>query len=651
MSVARHVASKCARPARVAFVEGCLRAAALISALALMACEADAGRVQRSVIFVGLDGADWQLLDEYLERGLMPNLARLVGEGHGGVLETEQPPLSPLLWTTMMTGVSPLEHRILDFTRRNPASGAREPITSDERRAPAIWNMVEAAGGTVAVFGLWATYPAEPVAGLIVTDRLFAFERVEEPPPGAVHPAALDGRAREIVVATEREVGFEALQAYLPWLTEAEYRQRLLASNPFSDPVAGLRRLLIETRALHRLAREWLPRERPRLAVVYLQGTDIVGHLFAPYAPPRQPSVSAEDFERFRRVPEAYFHEIDAVLGEYRALAGDLGATLMLASDHGFAWHEGRPSSPTGFAAGMAGRWHREEGMYLLWGGGIEATPGHGARGGIRRVCSTLLALLGLPPGEGLAGPPLAGAAAPTGATVDYSAGWRPAAGSAGAAAPAQAAQALAELQALGYLSEAEANATASGPVRDTRTGSSYNNEALLLESEGRPEAALAAYERALGVEPRLASANFNLSRLLHARKLDPERADRLLLAALEAGLADGVEQVIARAQAHRRDGQPKRSRTLIEAALALQPQAPALRLHRGRALLEQGDCQAAAADFEIAARASPTDPLPHASLGLARLCAGDPEGARVAFARSLELDPDQPELERFLAR
>ncbi len=93
------------------------------------------------MIFVGLDGADWQLLDRYVAAGAMPNLARLVAEGAGGALETIHPPLSPIVWTSMMTGVSPVEHRILDFTRFSPAGGQKEPITSDERRAPAIWNM------------------------------------------------------------------------------------------------------------------------------------------------------------------------------------------------------------------------------------------------------------------------------------------------------------------------------------------------------------------------------------------------------------------------------------------------------------------------------------------------------------------------------
>jgi len=122
----------------------------------------------RSVLFVGLDGADWQLLDRYVAEGSMPNLARLVREGTGGTLTTIHPPLSPLVWTTMMTGASPLQHGILDFTRWSPVDGRKEPITSDERRVPAVWNMASYGGKRVAVFGLWATYPAEPVNGLIV---------------------------------------------------------------------------------------------------------------------------------------------------------------------------------------------------------------------------------------------------------------------------------------------------------------------------------------------------------------------------------------------------------------------------------------------------------------------------------------------------
>src|SRR5262249_54775907 len=138
---------------------------------------------------VGLDGADWHYLDGLMASGAMPELARLVREGRRGVLTTEQPPLSPIVWTTMMTGVSPLEHRILDFARLRRGDGVAEPTTSSERRAPAIWNMASAAHRRVVVLGLWATYPAEPVEGLLVADRFFSFLHRDEGPAGSVYPA------------------------------------------------------------------------------------------------------------------------------------------------------------------------------------------------------------------------------------------------------------------------------------------------------------------------------------------------------------------------------------------------------------------------------------------------------------------------------
>src|SRR5437879_4988480 len=98
----------------------------LIFLIAFLAC---APQKQR-LIFIGLDGADWRLLDRYMSDGTMPELAKLVNRGERRVLLTQHPPLSPLVWTTMMTGVSPLEHRILDFARFNPVTHVLEPITS-----------------------------------------------------------------------------------------------------------------------------------------------------------------------------------------------------------------------------------------------------------------------------------------------------------------------------------------------------------------------------------------------------------------------------------------------------------------------------------------------------------------------------------------
>jgi predicted AlkP superfamily phosphohydrolase/phosphomutase/Flp pilus assembly protein TadD len=617
----------------------------LLLPLLLTAGCGSGGDAPHRVIFVGLDGADWRLLDGYLAAGRMPELARLVAEGRSGVLESQEPALSPLLWTTMMTGVSPLEHGILDFTRRDPATGALAPISSADRRVPAVWNIASAAGKKVAVFGLWATWPPETVSGLVVSDRFLAPGTARrEPAPGFAHPAAEEPWAREILAEVERETGEVALRAYLPWLTAADYAAARAAPKPYAAPVSALREILVQTRTYHRLASQWIERERPELTIVYFEGTDSIGHVFAPFVPPHPPSMPEAETCDFRRVPELYFAEIDGLLGVYRSLAQYRKATLVIASDHGFHWGDGRPAGLSSAAAATAARWHRKEGLFVIWGPGIEPEEARG-RGSINQVAATLLALLGLPPGAGLAGPPLPGVPADSGVPVDYRAGFTPIAYP-GAGASAEAAAEIERLRALGYLGSNEGVGRGDGTAR---TAGSYNHEGLLLERRGDPRAAVRAYRQALVVDPEHVSARFNLSELLFRQGLEPEGADSLIVEAFVAGLPEGAKRLRERAVALDSAGRRSRAVALLDRALAARPDESLLRLQRGRYALEANDCQTAAADFETAVAGAPEDPLAHASLGLARLCLGETAAGRRALLRSLDLDPDQPAIRRAL--
>ena len=134
------------------------------------------------------------------------------------------------------------------------------------------------------------------------------------------------------------------LQAYLPWLTADEFERLKASGNPYAHPTTTLPRILVETRLYHRLAVDWIRRKRPALSIVYLEGTDTIGHVFAAFAPPRQEGIDPADFERCKSVPRTYFREIDGLLGEYRTLAEETGAALLVVSDHGFLWARGTPA-------------------------------------------------------------------------------------------------------------------------------------------------------------------------------------------------------------------------------------------------------------------------------------------------------------------
>jgi hypothetical protein len=611
-------------------------------------------RSSHPVIFIGLDGGDWQLLDDYIAQGTMPNLARLVREGASGMLETEHPPLSPLLWTTMMTGVSPLEHQVLDFTRFNPVTGSKEPITSTERKAPAIWNMATMAGRRVAVFGLWATYPAEPVRGVMVSDRLFTFLFAETTsPPGTVYPPSRETWARAAVSQAEAAVDLTAMRRYLPWITQADYESLVRESDPYSKPPSALRRMLVETEVYRRLAVDLLSGGHvPDLTIIYIQGTDIVGHVFAPFAPPKQPKIDQRDYDRYHDVPARYFASIDRFLGDVIRIADAVHATIVIGSDHGFQWKQGRPENVSSFAVATAAKWHRAEGIYLVRGEGIAPSNGHSGRGGIRRICSTLLAAAGLPPAQGIAGPPLVPLAFSKGPAVDYRRHFEPFAPSAAVAAnSAGAVEALAKLQALGYIGAGESTTRPSSAGTSTKTPGAYNNEGLVLKHEGRIPEAIASFERAMALDPKLSSAPWNLSDLLFERKENLARSDDLLIRAIANGLPEAPRYAIERAILYNKGGHLDRSSSLLERAVEAKPDDPDLRMFRGRYRVAKNECAAALEDFLAVQRMRPNDAIAWASAGLAEICLGHRAVAVAYIRRSLELDPNQPKLRQFLTQ
>jgi tetratricopeptide (TPR) repeat protein len=472
-------------------------------------------------------------------------------------------------------------------------------------------------------------------------------------PEGVVFPRDREGWAQSVVERVDRSVDFTEVKTYLPWLSAAEYTAALSAQDPYSRPVSALRRILIETRIYDGLAHEWMEKRRPDVVILYLQGTDSIGHTFAPFAPPRQPSIDPIEYGKYHAVPERYFAEIDALLGRYRQMAEQRGAVLMLASDHGFAWGEDRPTQLSSNAQATAAKWHRKQGIYLLWGPGVAARGRDAAAtGGVQQVCATLLTLSGLPPASGDKTGPLFGAPAFSAQPADYAARFHPAtptAGSTGATHEVDK-DALQKLRSLGYIGGAESQ-TGHRTLEVTRSAGSYNNEGLVLKAQGRKAEAAGAFENALIVDPNLASALWNLSDLLSENPASLDRSDALLVHAFASGLPEGTKFLIGRAIGYQRGGKIDRSVKLLQAAVTAHPQEIEPWLFLGRYNVEVGNCAGAIADLEQATRLGPRNAAAFASLGLARLCGGDRMAARRDLQHSLQLDPGQVAVREYLKK
>jgi predicted AlkP superfamily phosphohydrolase/phosphomutase len=72
------------------------------------------------LVILGLDGMDPILTEKFMSEGKLPNLSRLKERGSYSPLETTIPSISPVAWSSFMTGCHPAKHNIFDFLSRDP---------------------------------------------------------------------------------------------------------------------------------------------------------------------------------------------------------------------------------------------------------------------------------------------------------------------------------------------------------------------------------------------------------------------------------------------------------------------------------------------------------------------------------------------------
>ncbi|HXH28572.1 MAG TPA: alkaline phosphatase family protein, partial [Candidatus Polarisedimenticolia bacterium] len=376
-----------------------------------------------NVLLVGIDGADWDFIDPMIARGELPNLARLKREGAWARMRSSVPTLSPLLWTSVATGKTPDQHGINDFLVADPRTGRRVPINSTFRRTKALWTILTEAGLSSDVIAWWATWPAEPVLGHLISDRVaYSTFNVTSATgrAGAVYPPDYAPVVSKLKVA-DSAVPYDEVRHFAN-ISPAEYRAALRSKTPDVDVTPGaqtpsspedetresirvLTTVLAATRtygniALDLLQRRAHDRDPARLFAVYFQGVDEMNHRFAQCEPPRMPLCDPADYRRFKDSVSAFYRYQDRLLGTI--LKADPGATVILLSDHGFATGANRPRDVKPFIEGKPGLWHDMTGIFLARGPGIHRGPIPTVT--LYDIAPTVLYLLGLPVADDMRG-------------------------------------------------------------------------------------------------------------------------------------------------------------------------------------------------------------------------------------------------------
>ncbi len=286
-----------------------------------------------TAILIGIDGGTLDLIRPWAAAGELPALAALLAGGASGPLRSTQPPLTPVAWSSLLTGCSPARHGIHGFLRIPRDGYAPEFLNGGSLRLPTVFELLSARGARVGVINMPWTWPPRPVRG-------FWLSGLDAPAfgPGIAHPAGLF----EEVCA--RFGGY--FDKAIPPRREAYELDRL---------DTGIRRLGAIARHLAR------SRAVDLLAVVFTL-TDQVQHWFW-----HERSVTTTDG---RHVDDLLLHTYRLVDEQIERIIDELArahTTIVLVSDHGAGPCEGGIN---------LNRWLADHGWLRL----LEGSPVRGLR-------------------------------------------------------------------------------------------------------------------------------------------------------------------------------------------------------------------------------------------------------------------------------
>ena len=149
-------------------------------------------QIKRAVI-LGFDGMDPELTARFIAEGKLPNLAKLQEQGSFRKLRTTYPAISPVAWSTFMTGVNPGKHNIYDFLARDlknylPFLSSAEirgpkrtwklgkftiplgkPVIKGMRRGTPFWHWLGKSGIFCSVIRVPVTFPPEKFPGVLLS--------------------------------------------------------------------------------------------------------------------------------------------------------------------------------------------------------------------------------------------------------------------------------------------------------------------------------------------------------------------------------------------------------------------------------------------------------------------------------------------------
>jgi len=308
-----------------------------VAAMLAGATEWGRGKGQGSRLLVlAAPGLSWNVAEDMIERGDMPNFAALRDRGAWGELQSVSQPLTSMVWTTIATGKPSGEHGVEGFAS-----------TAQDVKVVRLWDILEQHGWSAGLFGWPVTWPPEELGGFVVPAVSDVGTETYPRELNFIRELAMSEKTRR-----KRTWGRYCRYAFLgvrygvrlSTLTEAVQE---LAADPLRGRSLDSAQLFTKRKLRAKLNSDTFVELRRRhpvdFAAFYTNVVDVAQSYFWQYHEPQSfPDISPRDIARYGESVHDSYRMVDAFLGKILADTRE-NDVVMVISDHGA---EARVESP-----------------------------------------------------------------------------------------------------------------------------------------------------------------------------------------------------------------------------------------------------------------------------------------------------------------
>ncbi len=125
---------------------------------------------RRRLLFVGLDAADADLIDQWCRQGVLPNIARVKERGASFRMRTTAEIFHVSAWPSMFTGTEPDQHGLYHAYVTHPGHQGLLRPTPDQSPFPFLWKLLSDRGKRSVIMDAFLTCPIRDFNGTQIVD-------------------------------------------------------------------------------------------------------------------------------------------------------------------------------------------------------------------------------------------------------------------------------------------------------------------------------------------------------------------------------------------------------------------------------------------------------------------------------------------------